>query len=1080
MYGDVHKKVPIPVTSDLDPLTMLTDDADVATWQNEGLPADRMSTENATILTNCERWPLVIDPQLQGIKWIKNKYGEDLRVIRIGQRGYLDIMENALGAGEAVLIENLEESVDPVLGPLLGRETIKKGRCIKIGDKECEYNSSFRLILHTKLANPHYQPEMQAQCTLINFTVTRDGLEDQLLAAVVSMERPDLEELKSNLTKQQNGFKITLKTLEDNLLSRLSSASGNFLGDTALVENLETTKRTAAEIEEKVKEAKVTELKINEAREHYRPAAGRASLLYFIMNDLNKIHPMYQFSLKAFSVVFQMAVNRAPADEVLKQRVANLIDSITFSVFQYTTRGLFECDKLTYTAQVTFQILLINKEINPNELDFLLRYPAQPGLSSPVDFLSNQSWGGIKALSTMDEFRNLDRDIEGSAKRWKKFVESECPEKEKFPQEWKNKTTLQQLCMMRALRPDRMTYAVRDFVEEKLGTKYVGGRSLDFSTSFEESGPAIPMFFILSPGVDPLKDVERHGKKLGWTFDNKNFHNVSLGQGQEVVAEQALDLAAKEGHWVILQNIHLVAKWLSILEKKMEQHSEGSHENFRVFISAEPAPSPEGHIIPQGILENSIKITNEPPTGMHANLHKALDNFSQDTLEMCARENEFKSILFALCYFHAVVAERRKFGPQGWNRSYPFNTGDLTISVNVLYNYLEANAKVPYDDLRYLFGEIMYGGHITDDWDRRLCRTYLEEFIKLEMMEGEVLLAAGFPLPPNLDYNGYHQYIDDLLPPESPYLYGLHPNAEIGFLTLTSEKLFRTVLEMQPRDSSGREGGATTREEKVKATLDEVMEKLPEEFNIAELMSKAEERTPYVVVAFQECERMNNLTSEIKRSLKELDLGLKGELTMTSDMENLLSSIFFDQIPDSWSKRAYPSMAGLANWFVDLLGRIKELETWTSDFAIPSAVWLAGFFNPQSFLTAIMQSMARRNEWPLDKMCLQCDVTKKTREDCSGPPREGSYIHGLFMEGARWDSQGGIIADARLKELTPTMPVIFIKAIPVDKQDTRNLYPCPVYKTRLRGPTYVWTFNLKTKEKPSKWVLAGVSLLLQI
>ncbi|KAG9462081.1 hypothetical protein GDO78_014940, partial [Eleutherodactylus coqui] len=143
-------------------------------------------------------------------------------------------------------------------------------------------------------------------------------------------------------------------------------------------------------------EAKVTEVKLNDAREHYRPAAARASLLYFIMNDLNKIHPMYQFSLKAFSVVFQQAVQKAPADEVLKQRVTNLIDSITFSVFQYTTRGLFECDKLTYTAQLAFQILLMNKEINMAELDFPLRYPAQPGLMSPVDFLSNQSWGGIK------------------------------------------------------------------------------------------------------------------------------------------------------------------------------------------------------------------------------------------------------------------------------------------------------------------------------------------------------------------------------------------------------------------------------------------------------------------------------------------------------------------------------------------------------------------------------------------------------------------------------------------------------------------------------------------------------------
>ncbi|XP_061032339.1 dynein axonemal heavy chain 9 [Eubalaena glacialis] len=1073
-------QVPIPVTPNLDPLRMLTDDADVAAWQNEGLPADRMSTENATILLSCERWPLMVDPQLQGIKWIKNKYGEDLRVTQIGQKGYLQTVERALEAGEVVLIENLEESIDPVLGPLLGREGVKKGRFIKIGDKECEYNPKFRLILHTKLANPHYQPELQAQATLINFTVTRDGLEDQLLAAVVSMERPDLEKLKSDLTKQQNGFKITLKMLEDNLLSRLSLASGNFLEETALVENLEITKQTAAEVEKKVQEAKVTEVKINEAREHYRPAAARASLLYFIMNDLSRIHPMYQFSLKAFNIVFQKAVEKAAPDESLKERVANLIDSITFSMYQYTTRGLFECDKLTYLSQLTFQVLLLNQEVSAAELDFLLRSPVQTGVTSPVEFLSHQAWGGIKALSSMEEFYNLDRDIEGSAKGWKKFVESECPEKEKFPHEWKNKTGLQRLCMMRAMRPDRMTYAMRDFIEEKLGSKYVVGRALDFAASFEELGPATPMFFILSPGVDPLKDVETQGRKLGYTFNNRNFHNVSLGQGQQVVAEAALDLAAKKGHWVILQNIHLVAKWLHTLEKKLEEHSEKSHPEFRVFISAEPAPSTEGHIIPQGILENSVKITNEPPTGMHANLHKALDNFTQDTLELCSRETEFKSILFALCYFHAVVAERRKFGPQGWNRSYPFSTGDLTISVNVLYNFLEANVKVPYDDLRYLFGEIMYGGHITDEWDRRLCRTYLEEFIKPEMLEGELSLAPGFPLPGNMDYSAYHQYIDAELPPESPHLYGLHPNAEIGFLTQTSEKLFRTVLELQPRDSQAGGGAGTAREEKVKAVLEEMLERVTDEFNIPELTAKAEERTPYMVVVLQECERMNVLTQEIQRSLRELDLGLKGELTMTSDMENLQNALYLDTVPEPWARRAYPSIAGLAAWFLDLLNRIKELEAWTGDFMMPSTVWLTGFFNPQSFLTAIMQSTARKNEWPLDQMALQCDVTKKNREEFRTPPREGAYIHGLFMEGARWDAQAGIITEGKLKELTPPMPVLLLKAIPADKQDCRRIYPCPVYKTCQRGPTYVWTFHLKTKEKPSKWVLAGVALLLQV
>ena len=105
-----------------------------------------------------------------------------------------------------------------------------------------------------------------------------------------------------------NQFTIKIKELEDSLLARLSAAGGNFLGDYALVENLENTKRTAAEIEVKVAEGKNTEIKINEAREQYRPAAARSSLLYFILNDLNKINPIYQFSLKVSwqTVVLQL------------------------------------------------------------------------------------------------------------------------------------------------------------------------------------------------------------------------------------------------------------------------------------------------------------------------------------------------------------------------------------------------------------------------------------------------------------------------------------------------------------------------------------------------------------------------------------------------------------------------------------------------------------------------------------------------------------------------------------------------------------------------------------------------------
>lgn len=282
-------------------------------------------------------------------------------------------------------------------------------------------------------------------------------------------------------------------------------------------------------------------------------------------------------------------------------------------------------------------------------------------------------------------------------------------------------------------------------------------------------------------------------------------------------------------------------------------------------------------VIVQGLLESCIKLTSEPPRGIRANLHMALDYFDQEALEKCSRETEFKTLLFTLCYFHAVVIERRHFGAQGWNRTYPFSAGDLVISVNVLLNYIEASTssgRVPWEDLRYLLGEIMYGGHVTDDWDRRLCRAYLEELLQPDLLEGELFLAPNFPAPPNRDYTGYHRFIDDYLPPESTHLYGLHPNAEIGILTRTAGKLCQELLGLQPRGTaSGR--SASAKDDKVKQILDDILEKLPDEFPMIELSGRIEEKTPFIVVIMQECERLNLLLAEVRQSLRQLDKGLK-------------------------------------------------------------------------------------------------------------------------------------------------------------------------------------------------------------
>jgi dynein heavy chain len=216
----------IPATDGIDPLMVLSDPAIQAGWMTEGLPADRVSLENASVVVSCNRYPLMIDPQLQGQKWIKGREGSEMLTIQLSQKNWLKKVEMAVSNGNVLMIEALGQDIDPILDPLLSRMFVKKGKSftVRLGAEDVELSPSFKLYLQTKLINPHYKPETAAQCTIINFIVTESGLEDQLLAMVVKFEKPDLEQQKEELVREQNDFKITLASLQAALLQQLSDA----------------------------------------------------------------------------------------------------------------------------------------------------------------------------------------------------------------------------------------------------------------------------------------------------------------------------------------------------------------------------------------------------------------------------------------------------------------------------------------------------------------------------------------------------------------------------------------------------------------------------------------------------------------------------------------------------------------------------------------------------------------------------------------------------------------------------------------------------------------------------------------
>ena len=252
-------------------------------WTLNGLPLDAFSRENAIITYQSQRWPLLIDPQGQANKWIKlNEKDNKIVAIRQSETEFVKHLENAIQFGYALVIENLEQDVDPSLDTLLLKQTFRlQGvTSIKLGENIIPYSKYFKMFLTSKMANPHFSPEVTIKVTVINFTITDESLEAQLLELCVKRERPELEETRQKLIQQKLENERQLENSEQQILLILNQAD-NILDDEAAIKTLNQSKKLANNIEEENKTAQITERKIEEARIVYKPIAVHSCVLFF-------------------------------------------------------------------------------------------------------------------------------------------------------------------------------------------------------------------------------------------------------------------------------------------------------------------------------------------------------------------------------------------------------------------------------------------------------------------------------------------------------------------------------------------------------------------------------------------------------------------------------------------------------------------------------------------------------------------------------------------------------------------------------------------------------------------------------
>ncbi|KAM4844901.1 dynein axonemal heavy chain 2 isoform 2-T2 [Thomomys bottae] len=419
----------------------LTNPTKVRDWNIQGLPSDAFSTENGVIVTRGNRWALMIDPQAQALKWIKNmEGGQGLRIIDLQMMDYLRVLEKAVQFGFPVLLQNVQEYLDPSLNPVLNKSVSRIGGrlLMRIGDKEVEYHPNFRFYITTKLSNPHYSPETSAKTTIVNFAVKEQGLEAQLLGIVVRKERPELEEQKDSLVINIAAGKRKLKELEDEILRLLNEATGSLLDDVQLVNTLQTSKITASEVTEQLETSETTEINIDLAREAYRPCAQRASVLFFVLNDMGRIDPMYQFSLDAYISLFILSIDKSHRSTKLKDRIDYLNDYHTYAVYRYTCRTLFERHKLLFSFHMCAKILETSGKLNMDEYNFFLRggvvLDREGQMDNPcTSWLADAYWDNITELDKLTNFHGLMNSFEQYPRDWLLWYTNAAPEKAMLP-----------------------------------------------------------------------------------------------------------------------------------------------------------------------------------------------------------------------------------------------------------------------------------------------------------------------------------------------------------------------------------------------------------------------------------------------------------------------------------------------------------------------------------------------------------------------------------------------------------------------------------------------------------------------
>ena len=365
-----------------------------------------------------------------------------------------------------------------------------------------------------------------------------------------------------------------------------------------------------------------------------------------------------------FVNLYVKAIEDSETSDDIPTRLKFLADWFTYSLYENICRSLFEAHKLLFSFTVCIKIMQGQGNIDAEEWRFFLS--GSSGATDDIDnpapsWLTAQIWTPLCSLQRLPAFVGIASSVGADVDAWRAYFDSADPHAEKIPGRWGGKlNNFQALCVLRCVRPDKVVPGMQEFVSSNLGQRFIEPPPLHLPTCFKDSNSVMPLVFVLSAGADPGEMLYKFADEMKML---KKIAAISLGQGQGPIAEKMINNAINGGTWVLLQNCHLATSWMPRLEAVVEQYDPTAmHRDYRLWLTSMPSGG-----FPVSILQNSIKMTSEPPRGVKANLNVAYIAYSDEYFEKQPKLAPFKKLLFGISFFHALLQDRRKERPSTWH-----------------------------------------------------------------------------------------------------------------------------------------------------------------------------------------------------------------------------------------------------------------------------------------------------------------------------------------------------------------------------------------------------------------------------